>query len=107
MRPMAAVATQDAMVNHTTHGLRLRRASETAPSSGTDAAMSSEEIDAAHMVALLEAPRSTTSHDAKYNDAMFIDQMVFAKSYVAQLQRSRAGARSVTTIASGAVTAGT
>src|SRR5436305_5694725 len=41
---------------------------------------------------VLESPRSPTSQAAKYSVAMFIENTVFAKSYSAQLKRSRAGA---------------
>jgi hypothetical protein len=41
---------------------------------------------------VLLAPRSAINHTEKYNVVMFIEKIVFAKSYSAQLQRSRAGA---------------
>src|SRR3954451_17764244 len=90
---MAAVATHEITVNHTTHGLRRRVASEMAPSNGTEIAMMIDEIDVAQEYAALDAPRSTTNQVARYSDTTFIDQMVLEKSYSAQLHRSRAVAR--------------
>jgi hypothetical protein len=42
---------------------------------------------------VFEAWRSAMSQTEKYNVATFIEKMVFAKSYRAQLARSRTGAR--------------
>jgi hypothetical protein len=42
---------------------------------------------------VLDAWRSAMSQTEKYNVATFIEKMVFAKSYRAQLARSRSGAR--------------
>src|SRR3954470_19154613 len=41
---------------------------------------------------VLECPKSPTSQAAKYSVAMFMENTVLAKSYRAQLKRSRAGA---------------
>jgi hypothetical protein len=43
---------------------------------------------------VFDARRSAMSQTEKYNVATFIEKMVFAKSYNAQLARSRSGARS-------------
>jgi hypothetical protein len=67
-------------VNHTTHGLRLCVASEIAPNSGIDIAINADEIPFPSATMVLEACRSDTSHTAKYNVAMFIEKIVFAKS---------------------------
>ena len=95
---MPAHATQDAMVNPTTHGFRRRRASEIAPSRGTERTTSSDEIPLPSAYTVLEAPRSAMIQTEKYSVATFIEKMVFAKSYSAQLARSRRGARADTRI---------
>ena len=43
---------------------------------------------------VFDARKSAMSQTEKYNVATFIEKMVFAKSYRAQLARSRSGARS-------------
>src|SRR5687768_14155082 len=86
--PMAAVAAQAMMVNPTTHGFRRCRASEIGPKIGIDTRMSSDEIAVPMDIAMLDAPSTSTSQTAKNSVAMFIDQTVFAKSYIAQLIRS-------------------
>src|SRR5881296_595212 len=93
---MAAVATHAAMVNPTTHHLRRRCASEMAPNTGIDSTTMTLATALATANVVLEAPRSSTSQTVKYNVATFIEKIVFAKSYSAQLQRSRAGARALT-----------
>src|ERR1051325_4785646 len=92
-KPIAAVATQERTVNQTTHGFLRRRASEMAPRIGTLAAMMMEEIDVAQEYTAFDAPRSTINQVARYSDTTFIDQIVFEKSYSAQLQRSSVEAR--------------
>src|SRR5215218_8508086 len=92
--PIAAQATQDAMVNPTTHGLRRRRASDTAPSTGTESTTRMDEMPLPTAYTVFEACRSAISQTEKYSVATFIEKMVFAKSYRAQLARSRIGARS-------------
>jgi hypothetical protein len=42
---------------------------------------------------VFDARKSSMSQTEKYNVATFIEKMVFAKSYRAQLARSRTGAR--------------
>jgi hypothetical protein len=44
---------------------------------------------------VFDACRSSMSQTEKYSVATFIEKMVFAKSYKAQLARSRSGARSI------------
>jgi len=80
IHPIAAVATHEMTVNHTTHGLRRRRASEIAPNTGADTAIKIDEKAVPQATAEFDDPRSTTSHVVKYSDATFIDQIVFAKS---------------------------
>src|SRR5829696_6628805 len=91
--PIAAQARHEAMVNPTTHGLRRRRASDTAPSTGTDSTTRMDEMPLPTAYTVFEACRSAISQTEKYSVATFIEKMVFAKSYRAQLARSRNGAR--------------
>src|SRR5678816_543464 len=93
--PIAAQATQEAIVKPTTHGFRRRRASDTAPSTGTDTTTRMDEIPLPTAYTVFEACRSAMSQTEKYSVATFIEKMVFAKSYRAQLARSRTGARRV------------
>ena len=86
---MAAQATQDTTVKPMTHGLRTCRASEMAPSSGTDSTTSTEASADAMASRVLDWWRSSTNHTAKYSVATFMEKIVFAKSYRAQLPRSR------------------
>src|SRR4051794_17841201 len=65
-RPIAAVARHDSTVNRTTHGLRRRRASDTAPSTGIDTTTSNDAMPVAIAYAVSDAPRSTTTHAEKY-----------------------------------------
>jgi hypothetical protein len=81
------------IVKPTTHGFRRRRASDNAPSTGTVATTSSEEMPLPTAYTVFEAPRSAISQTEKYRVATFIEKMVFAKSYKAQLARSIHGAR--------------
>ena len=67
-------------MNPTTHGLRRRRESESAPSTGIDSATSSDATPLATAFVVFDTPRSLTSHTAKYRLAMFIEKIVFAKS---------------------------
>src|SRR5215208_4865530 len=92
--PIAAQATHEAMVNPTTHGLRRRRASDTAPSTGTASTTRMDEMPLPTAYTVFEACRSAINQTEKYSVATFIEKMVFAKSYSAQLARSRIGARS-------------
>ncbi len=92
--PIAAQATHEAMVKPTTHGFRRRRASDTAPSTGTDSTTRRDEMPLPSAYTVLEACRSAMSQTEKYSVATFIEKMVFAKSYKAQLARSLSGARS-------------
>jgi hypothetical protein len=48
-----------------------------------------------HATAEFDEPRSFTSQAVKYSEPMFIDQIVFAKSYSAQLYRATHDARVV------------
>src|SRR5438105_2513383 len=91
--PIATQPRHDAMVNPTTHGLRRRRASEMAPSTGI--AMTIKIDAAAFAIAYTRSvePRSLTIQTEKYSVATFIEKIVFEKSYSAQLHRSTAGAR--------------
>src|SRR6186713_184645 len=91
--PIAAQATHETMVKPTTHGLRRRRASDTAPSTGTDSTTRMDEMPLPTAYTVFEARRSAISQTEKYSVATFIEKMVFAKSYRAQLARSRTGAR--------------
>src|SRR5215203_7149634 len=91
--PMAAHATHEAMVKPTTHGFRRRRASDTAPSTGTESTTRMDERPLPTAYTVFEARRSAMSQTEKYSVATFIEKMVFAKSYRAQLARSRTGAR--------------
>ena len=84
------------MVNPTTHGFRRRRASDIAPSTGTDSTTRMDEMPLPTAYTVFEARRSSMSQTEKYSVATFIEKMVFAKSYRAQLARSRTGARSGT-----------
>ncbi|MDE3052293.1 MAG: hypothetical protein KGJ70_00300 [Gemmatimonadota bacterium] len=93
---MTTQQTQHTTVNQTTHGLRRRRASETAPSTGMTAMTRSAASALAAPYIMLDAPRSLTSRAEKYSVATFIEKVAFAKSYEAQLQRSSAEARSGT-----------
>src|SRR6188472_3035206 len=90
--PIAAQPMHDAIVKPTTHRLRVPRASEIAPSTGTLSTTSTAAIPLATAYSVLDAPRSATSHTEKYSVATFIEKMVFAKSYSAQLTRARRGA---------------
>ena len=81
-------------MNPTTHGLRRRRASETAPSTGTDNDERMDEMPFPTAYTVFDACRSAINQTEKYSVATFIEKMVFAKSYRAQLARSRTGARS-------------
>src|SRR5215208_3371464 len=92
--PIAAQATHEAMVKPTTQGLRRRRASDTAPSTGTDSTTRMDEMPLPTAYTVFEACRSAINQTEKYSVATFIEKMVFAKSYSAQLARSRTGARS-------------
>ena len=56
---------------------------------------SNEETLLATAAIVLEAPTSWTSHTAKKSVAMFIEKIVLEKSYNAQLNLSRNGARVV------------
>src|SRR5581483_10007495 len=91
---MIASATTDNSVKPTTHGFLRRRESESAPKNGIEITTRIDATAFATALVVFDAPRSLTSHTVKYNDAMFIEKMVFAKSYSAQLNRSNAGARS-------------
>src|SRR5215203_2379142 len=91
--PIAAHARQEAMVKPTTHGLRRLRASDTAPSTGTDNTTRMDEMPLPTAYTVFEALRSAINQTEKYNVATFMEKMVFAKSYRAQLARSRNGAR--------------
>src|SRR5829696_4031168 len=84
---------QQAMVNPITHGFRRPDTSEIAPNTGIDKATSADATAFAIPTIVFVAPRSVTNHTVKYNVAMFIEKMVLAKSYIAQLHRSRRGAR--------------
>src|ERR1044071_7601156 len=90
---MAAHARHEMSVNHTTHGFRRRRASEIAPRRGTDITTSNDEMPLPRAYTVFEAWRSAISQTEKYSVATFIEKMVFAKSYNAQLARSSHGAR--------------
>src|SRR5258705_3065809 len=91
--PMAAQARHETRVNPTTHGLRRRRASDTAPSTGTDSTIRMDETPFPIAYTVFDACRSAINQTEKYSVATFIEKMVFAKSYTAQLARSRRGAR--------------
>src|SRR6476659_3954620 len=91
--PMAAQARHEARVNPTIHGLRRRRASETAPSTGTDRTIRMDETPFPTAYTVFDACRSAINQTEKYSVATFIEKMVFAKSYSAQLARSTRGAR--------------
>src|SRR5687768_1256071 len=93
--PIAAQAMQEAMVKPTTQGFRRRRASDTAPSTGIDSMTRMDEMTLPTAYTVFDARRSSMSQTEKYSVATFIEKMVFAKSYKAQLARSRRGARSV------------
>src|SRR6476469_10002171 len=84
---------QERRVNPITQGFRLRRESDSAPRKGIERKTSTDATAFANASIVFETPRSLTSHTAKYSVATFIEKMVFAKSYSAQLNRSRAGAR--------------
>src|SRR5919201_1063142 len=84
--PIAAHPAQDKSVNPTTQRLRRRRASEIAPRKGIETTTSALANALADAYSVFDEPRSLTSHTAKYSVAMFIEKMVFAKSYSAQLQ---------------------
>ena len=83
------------IVNPTTHGLRRRRASDNAPRNGTESTTRIEEMSLPIAYKVLDAPRSLINQTEKYSVATFIEKMVFAKSYRAQLARSRHGARGI------------
>ncbi len=67
-------------MNPTTHGLRRRRASESAPRKGIEITTSTDAIALAPATVMFDAPRSLTSHTAKYSEATFIEKIVFEKS---------------------------
>src|SRR5665213_3278620 len=90
--PMAAVETTATSVNPTTHGFRRLVTSDIAPSTGIEIMTRIDAIPFPSATSVLEPRRSETIHTAKYSVAIFIEKIVFAKSYSAQLQRSRAGA---------------
>ena len=98
---MTTVMITEISVKPTTHGFRRCVASEIAPNNGMDRTTSTEETLLAIAAIVFEAPTSLTSHTAKKSVAMFIEKMVFEKSYSAQLNLSRNGARFVTTISPG------
>src|SRR5262245_9184025 len=103
--PITASARHERSVNPTTQALRRLRPSDNAPSTGIESNTSAEAIALAVASIVLETPRSVTSHTAKYNVAMFMEKMVLAKSYNAQLHRSTRGARSIARISpSGRIT---
>ena len=60
-----------------------------APSSGTDSTTSTDASAEAMASRVLDWCRSSTNHTAKYSVATFMEKIVFAKSYSAQLPRSR------------------
>ena len=92
-------------VNPTTHGFLRWVASEIAPKTGIDSTTSTDEKLLATAAIVFDAPMSSMSHTAKNSVAMFIEKIVFEKSYSAQAQRSRAGAR-VAIMSPSAVTTG-
>src|SRR5438046_1821284 len=94
--PMQAQATHEATVNPTTHDFRRRLASEIAPRIGNARRTRVLAMALATPYAMFDVPRSHTSQTAKYSVATFMEKIVFAKSYRAQLHRSRAGARAGT-----------
>src|SRR5688500_12518870 len=104
--PMSAVATQEMIVNPTTHGFLRCRASDIAPKIGIETRIRSEEIAVPMDIARLDAPSTSMSQTAKNSVATFIDQTVFAKSYIAQLTRSRKGARATGRISPAGVVRG-
>jgi hypothetical protein len=63
--PMAAQARQAAIVKPTTQGLRRRRASDSAPSTGTETTTRSEEMPLPRAYTEFDAPRSAMSHTEK------------------------------------------
>src|SRR5450759_4664598 len=63
--PMAAQAMQEAIVKPTTHDLRRRRASESAPSTGTERTTRNDETPLPSAYKVLDAPRSLISHTEK------------------------------------------
>ena len=76
----ARVAPAQTSVKPTTHGLRRRDASETAPIQGARRSTATEERLVATEYAVLVAPRSVTSQTAKYRVTTFIEKIVLAKS---------------------------
>src|SRR5437870_4335366 len=64
--PMAAQARHDATVNQTTHGFLRRRASETAPSRGTDTTTRKDAMPLPTAYKVLDACKSATSQTEKY-----------------------------------------
>jgi hypothetical protein len=67
-------------VNQTTHGFRRRRASEIAPSKGTDNTTRNDEIPFPNAYTVFDACKSAINHTEKYSVATFIEKIVFAKS---------------------------
>jgi hypothetical protein len=63
-----------------------------APNTGIEKAIKADEIPLPKATIVFDAWRSETNQTAKYNVAIFIEKIVFAKSYSAQLQRSLVGA---------------
>ena len=63
-----------------------------APNTGIEKAIKADEIPLSSATIVFDAWRSETNQTAKYNVAIFIEKIVFAKSYSAQLHRSLAGA---------------
>src|SRR6185503_8617244 len=104
--PMRAQPRQDSRVKPTTHGLRRRRTSDSAPRNGIATTTNKDATAPAAASSVLDTPKSSTSHTVKYNVAMFIEKMVLEKSYNAQLERSSVGARSTARISPSANTRG-
>ena len=63
--PMAAQAMHETIVNPTTHGLRRRRASDTAPSTGTDNTTRMDEMPFPTAYTVFDACRSAISQTEK------------------------------------------